>query len=222
MECSDFCRSVYLLRRLLFGRTCEGGEGPESSLGQKISDVKNSCSEERWPGRFAVEWRLHSNYSLGLVHCALNPLERLLCLGMNILVGVKLLRQFAIKLGELSGLHLLHARYQHVDRAVKELVYNVDLVLMQRRIGRAALKVRFHLLHRSLVHLTLNSRQALTLANLGLPVCVGAKLLIASVSTLRLLQSVALKLTLHILASFPKHLLLHLGDVLALLLLLSA
>jgi len=184
MECSDFCRSVYLLRRLLFGRTCEGGEGPESSLGQKISDVKNSCSEERWPGRFAVERRLHSNYSLSLVHCALNPLERLLCLGMDVLIGVKLLRQFTVKLGELSGLHLLHARYQHVDRAVEELVHNVDLVLMQRWISRAALKVRFHLLHSSLVHLTLNGRQALTFANLGLPVCVGAELLIACVGTL--------------------------------------
>lgn len=138
MECSDFFHGVYMQRRLLLNRTCEGGEDPESSIGQKISDLKNSCSEKRCPGRFAVEWRLHSNHSLNLVHCALNPLERLLCQMVCVFIGVKLLRQFTVKLGELSGLHLLHARYQHVDWAVEELVHNVDLVLMQRWISRAA------------------------------------------------------------------------------------
>ena len=49
---------------------------------------------------------------------------------MTILVWVKLLRQFAIKLGELGGLHLFHARYEHVRWGVQELVDNVDLVTL--------------------------------------------------------------------------------------------
>lgn len=67
---------------------------------------------------------------LYLVHSRLNPLECLLCLGMTILVWVKLLRQFTIKLGELGGLHLFHARYEHFRGRVQELVDNVDLIAL--------------------------------------------------------------------------------------------
>lgn len=74
---------------------------------------------------------MYSVASFCLVHCALNPLERLLSFRVSVLVRVELLRQFAVKLGELSGLHLLHARNQHLDWAVEELVYDVDLVLLQ-------------------------------------------------------------------------------------------
>jgi hypothetical protein len=51
-------------------------------------------------------------------------------LGMTILVWVKLLRQFTIKLGELGGLHLFHARYEHFRGRVQELVDNVDLIAL--------------------------------------------------------------------------------------------
>ena len=186
--------------------------------------LKNSCSEERWrgPGRFAEEWRLHSVACLGLIHCALNPLERLLSLWMAILVRVKLLRQFTVKLGKLSGLHLLHAGNQHVNRTVKELVHYVDLVLLLKGICRAAPQVCFHLLHRSFVDFLLNRRQTLSFSRFGMPLRVCTKLLITRVSSLTLVEAVVLQLAFHLLSSFPEHLFLHLGDVFALLLFLSA
>ena len=186
--------------------------------------LKNSCSEERWrgPGRFAEEWRLHSVACLGLIHCALNPLERLLSLWVAILVRVKLLRQFTVKLGKLSGLHLLHAGNQHVNRTVKELVHYVDLVLLLKGICRAAPQVCFHLLHRSFVDFLLNRRQTLSFSRFGMPLRVCTKLLITCVSTLTLVEAVVLQLTFHLLSSFLEHLFLHLGDVFALLLFLSA
>jgi hypothetical protein len=82
--------------------------------------VKNFSSEELWSlSRHVLCLEVGVSSKLFcLIHSALNPLERVLCLGMAVLVRVKLLRQFAVKLGELSGLHVLHARHQDVNRGV--------------------------------------------------------------------------------------------------------
>ena len=92
--------------------------------------LKISSSEELWG--LSLECRGHTGF--GLIHSALNPLERILSLWMTILVRVELLRQFAVKLGELVWLHLMHAGDQHVNRSIQELVNNVNLLTLQLRV----------------------------------------------------------------------------------------
>lgn len=75
---------------------------------------------------------------------------------MAVLVGVKLLRQFTVELGEIVGVHLLHSGHEDVDRGVQKLVDDVDLVTMNGVIGRTGPHEGFHLLDRSLVYFLLN------------------------------------------------------------------
>lgn len=183
--------------------------------------LKNFYSEAgrglSWHVRICRE-HTAASMTLGLVHGALNPLERFLSLGMAVLVRVKLLRQFTVELGELSRLHGLHARYQHVDWGVQELVDNVHLVAVLRGFSFKRLQVCFRLVYCSLVNLLLNVGHAFSFV--GLRHRLGAKLRIASVSSLSLLERIVSHLTFHFLSCFAEHFLLLLRYVLALLFLL--
>jgi len=71
---------------------------------------------------------MRRDLDLGMIHGLLHPLESLLRLRVAVLVGMKLLRQTAIVLVELSLIHLLHALKNHFLRCAQEFVNQVDLV----------------------------------------------------------------------------------------------
>jgi hypothetical protein len=150
---------------------------------------------------------------------------------MTVLVRVKLLRQFPVELGERCGLHLLHARYQHLYRGVQELVHYVNLITVSHRLARnvrVALWMRMHVLprkaHSSLVDLLFNRRELLSFRLVRI-LCVSMwhKLLIAIVKTVTCLSLRSIiEFLLHLFVSLAEHFLLHSLDVLVLLFLFKA
>lgn len=73
--------------------------------------------------RAGVGWLMRRDLDLGMIHGLLHPLEGLLRWRVTVLVGVKLLRQTAIVLGELSLIHLLHALKNDFLRRAQEFVH---------------------------------------------------------------------------------------------------
>jgi len=75
---------------------------------------------------------------------------------MAILVRVELLRQFAVELGEIGGLHDRQSLDQHVLRCVRKLKHQVYLLFHTCHILESfLLNIGFHLLGRLLVNLSL-------------------------------------------------------------------
>lgn len=106
------------------------------------------------PGRLGLGVSLHG------IHGCLHFLESLLRFGMAILVRVELLRQFAVELGEIRGLHVLQSRDQHVLRRVQKLKHQEHLFLHSGSVlGPLLLNISFGLLRCLLVNLSLNGRQ---------------------------------------------------------------
>jgi len=77
---------------------------------------------------------MRRDLDLGMIHGLLHPLESLLRLRVTVLVGMKLLRQTAIVLVELSLIHLLHALKNHLLRSAQEFVNQIDLVFLKSLI----------------------------------------------------------------------------------------
>lgn len=109
---------------------------------------------------------------------------------MVVLVWVELLRQFAVKLGQLSRLHLIHAGNQHINRSVQELVDDVHLFALQGAVRRACPQVGFHLVNRGFVDFLLDHSQAITLESSGL-LMIGIKTRMAAVAALPVVEGVA-------------------------------
>ena len=136
---------------------------------------------------------------------------------MTVLVGMKLLRQFAIKLGELIGLHLMHARNQHIDRRIQELVHDVYLFALQWAVCRTGPQIGFHRIHRSFVYFLLNRGQTIAIIALIMRVRIKPRM---AIKTLPGIKEVVFEFFLHFFSGLSEHLLLHLRDILALLLFL--
>lgn len=101
------------------------------------------------PGRLGLGLSLHG------IHGCLHFLESLLGFRMAILVRVELLRQFAVELGEIRGLHVLQSRDQHVLGCVQELKHQEHLLLHSSSVlGALLLNISFGLLGCLLVNLS--------------------------------------------------------------------
>lgn len=127
---------------------------------------------------------------------------------MTVLVGMKLLRQFAIKLGELIGLHVLHAGYQDVEWSVQELVHDVHLVTCQR-VVRMIPQISSHVLHCSLIDILFDSGQTFGFEGMCRAARISARPLVTLICSMSLLALIK-KLTLHLLSCLAEHFLLHL------------
>ena len=77
---------------------------------------------------------MRRDLDLGMIHGLLHPLESLLRLRVTVLVGMKLLRQTAIVLVELSLFHLLHALKNDFLRRAQEFVKQINLVFQKSLI----------------------------------------------------------------------------------------
>lgn len=95
------------------------------STSTSIANIRR-VSMKGWVGRVCRDLGLDN------FHSWLNTLERFFCKRMTILVWVELFGQFAVKLGESSFRHCLHALFDEIFRSIHELIdqkYLVNLSL---------------------------------------------------------------------------------------------